>query len=209
MKAEGTSSTELELGQVSTSSEKQPLHLEQSSHLSSHRMSHQEDAVIVIFSKMQVRHRKLAHFLKQYGPSALPDGPELAAMMGTFQFFVDGWNDDPQELYAIPEIRKFYQEFHQKWPYWFFFCDLTTETLSMMTLCLLPNIQGFKRLGEPTAAAEYDPLDLVRFIEKNFAPLNTMMERAGMSEMDIYHRTRDIFRYFNLPFDAPPPETMA
>jgi hypothetical protein len=32
------------------------------------------------------------------------------------------------------------------------------------------------------------------------------MERAGMSEMDIYHRTRDVFHYFNLPFDAPPPE---
>jgi hypothetical protein len=34
-----------------------------------------------------------------------------------------------------------------------------------------------------------------------------MMERARMSEMDIYHRTRDISRYFKLPFDAPPPVT--
>ena len=30
-----------------------------------------------------------------------------------------------------------------------------------------------------------------------------MMERAGM---EIYHRTRDIFLYYGLPFDAPPPE---
>jgi hypothetical protein len=34
------------------------------------------------------------------------------------------------------------------------------------------------------------------------------MERAGMSEMDIYNRTRDIFHYFKLPYDAPPPEDM-
>ena len=47
-------------------------------------------------------------------------------MMGSFQFLVDGWNDDPNELYAIPEIRKFYQHFHNAWPYWFFFCDLHT-----------------------------------------------------------------------------------
>ncbi len=94
-------------------------------------------------------------------------------------------NDDPNELYAIPEIRKFYQHFHNVWPYWFYFCDLHTETLQMMTLCLLPNLQGFKRLGEPKAAVEYDPLDLITFISKNFIPLNTMMERAGMSEMDI------------------------
>ena len=33
-----------------------------------------------------------------------------------------------------------------------------------------------------------------------------MMERAGMSEMNIYNRTRDIFLYFNLPNHAPPSE---
>lgn len=75
----------------------------------------------------------------------------------------------------------------------------------MMTLCLLPNLKGFKRVGEPKAAVEYDPLDLLRFIQKNFIPLNTMMEHAGMSEMDIYNRTKEVFLYYNLPFDAEPP----
>jgi hypothetical protein len=46
----------------------------------------------------------------------------------------------------------------------------------------------------------------LRFISKNFIPLNLMMERAGMSEMDIYNRTRDIFLYFKLPYDSEPPE---
>jgi hypothetical protein len=169
-------------------------------------MTGEHDAVVVIFNQVQVRQRKIAHFLKRFGPDALPEGPELAAMMGSFQFMVDGWNDSPEEIYAIPDIRKFYQHFHNVWPYWFFFCDLHTETLQMMTLCLLPNIQGFKRLGEPQAAVEYAPMDLIRFIQKNFVPLNTMMERARMNEMDIYLRTRDIFLYFKLPFDAPPPE---
>lgn len=48
---------------------------------------------------------------------------------------------------------------------------------------------------------EYD-LDLIKFIERNFIPLNIMMERAYMSEMDIYNRTRKICYYFKLPFDA-------
>jgi hypothetical protein len=164
------------------------------------------DATIIVFSKEQVRHCKLAHFLKRFGTDALPDGPELAKLMGSCQFLIQGWDDDPQEIYAIPEVRNFYQHFHKVWPYWFFFCDLHTETLQMMVLCILPNIKGFKRIGEPKAAVEYDPMDLVRFIQKNFVPLNAMMERAEMSEMDIYNRTRDIFLYFKLPFDAPPPE---
>lgn len=164
------------------------------------------DVVVIVFSKVQVHRCKLAHFLKTFGPESLPDGPELAAMMGKFQFLVDGWNEDPNELYAIPEIRSFYQHFHSVWPYWFFFCDLQSEPLQMMTLCLLPNLQGFKRVGEPRAAVQYEPLDLIHFIEKNFVPLNMMMERAGMSEQDIYNRTRDVFHYFKLPFDAPPAE---
>lgn len=169
-------------------------------------MSSGKDAIIVTFSKEQVRQRKLNHFLKTFGPSALPEGPALARMMGSFVFLVDGWNDDPNELYAIPEVRKFYQHFYSAWPYWFFFCDLHTETLQMLTFCLLPNLTGFKRVGEPKAAVEYAPMDLINFITKNFGPLNMMMERAGMSEMDIYNRTGELFRYFNLPYDAPPPE---
>ena len=67
-------------------------------------------------------------------------------------------------------------------------------------------LQGFKRLGEPRAVVEYDPMDLLKFIIKKFGPLNAMMARAGMGEMDFYNRTRDVFHYFNLPYDAPPPE---
>jgi hypothetical protein len=169
-------------------------------------MIDEHDAIMVIFSEPQVRHCKTAHFLKTFGPDVLPEGPELAAMMGKFQFLVEGWDDDPQELYSILEVRKFYRHFHRVWPYWFFFCDLRTETLTMMTLCLMPNLSGYKRLGEPKAAVEYDPRDLLGFIMKNWVPLNMIMERAGMSEMDIYNRSRDVFLHYKLPYDQPPPE---
>ncbi len=169
-------------------------------------MTGDDDAIMVIFGKEQVRHCKTAHFLKRFGLDALPKGAELAAMMGKFQFLVEGFDDNPLEIYSIPEVRKFYQHLHGVWPYWFYFCDLRTETLTMMTMCLLPNISGFTRIGQPKAAAQYDPMDLIRFVQKNFVPLNLMMERAGMSEMDIYNRTRDVFLHFKLPYDAPPPE---
>ncbi len=164
-----------------------------------------QDAIIVVFGKEQVRHCKTAHFLKRFGPAALPAGPALAALMGRFSFLIEGYDNDPQELYAIPAVRKFYQHFHQVWPYWFYFCDLRTETLTMMTLCLMPTLTSFKRLGEPMAKVECNPQDLLRFLSRNFVPLNTMMERAGMSEMDIYNRSRDVFRHFHLPYESEPP----
>ncbi len=169
-------------------------------------MEESDQGIVVVFREQQVRQRKLAHFLKHYGADVLPEGPELAELIGSFQFFVEGWDDAPEEVYTIPEIRRFYAHFHKVWPYWFYFCDLETDGLRMMTMCLLSNLEGFKRLGEPKASVQYDPLELLRFIQRNFAPLNLMMERAGMSEMDIYQRSGALFRYFGLPYDAPPPE---
>lgn len=164
-----------------------------------------DDAMMVIFGKEQVRHCKTAHFLKRFGLDALPEGAELAAMMGKFRFLVEGFDDNPLEIYSIPEVRKFYQHLHRAWPYWFYFCDLRTETLTIMTMCLLPNISGFTRIGQPKAAAQYDPMDLIQFVQKNFVPLNLMMERAGMREMEIYNRTRDVFLHYKVPFDSEPP----
>ncbi len=45
-----------------------------------------------------------------------------------------------------------------------------------------------------------------RLFSRNFAPLNAMMERAGMAERAIYDRTREIFHQFHLPLDADPPD---
>ena len=69
-----------------------------------------------MIGEQQVRHCKTAHFLKQFGRGALPRGPELAAMMGKFQFLVEGWAHDPQEIWAIPEVRRFYPHFHRVCP---------------------------------------------------------------------------------------------
>lgn len=47
--------------------------------------------------------------------------------------------------------------------------------------------------SELQAALEYEPLDLIRFIQKSFIPLSLMIEHAGMSETDIYNRTKEVF----------------
>jgi hypothetical protein len=50
-------------------------------------------------------------------------------------------------------------------------------------------------------------MDLIRLIQKNFNPLNLMMECAGLTELDLYNRTRDVFHHIHLPYDSEPPET--
>ena len=54
-------------------------------------------------------------------------------------------------------------------------------------------------------AVTCDPLDLLNFIKRDFMPMNAMCDRAEMFERGIYDRSKAVFGYFGLPFDAEPP----
>jgi hypothetical protein len=75
-----------------------------------------------------------------------------------------------------------------------------------MTMCCLPSINAMQVDGKTKVAVTCDPLDLLNFIKRDFMPMNLMCERAEMFERGIYDRTKAVFEYFKLPFDAPPPE---
>lgn len=164
-----------------------------------------DDPILLCFLRPDIEAGDTSAFLRRFAPSALPKGPKLAKMMGTFSFLVDGYNDNPEEVYSIQAVRDFYAGLHAKWPYWFFFCDLGTESLQMIAACLLKNVVAHKIIGAPDAHLRLDPMELVGFISSGFNPMNEMCDRANMSEFDIWKRTKAIFEYFNLPFDAPPP----
>jgi hypothetical protein len=51
-------------------------------------------------------------------------------------FGVDGYNDDPRELFEVPEVRTFVRELDAKWPYWFFFLSKATGALKMIMFSL-------------------------------------------------------------------------
>jgi len=74
-----------------------------------------------------------------------------------------------------------------------------------MTMCCLPDVSTMQVDGRTQVAVTCDPLDLLNFIKHDFMPMNLMCERAEMFERGIYGRTKAVFEYFNLPFDAEPP----
>ena len=163
------------------------------------------DPMMLIFPRPEVEAGNLAPLLRRFSPDKLPVGKELAGMMSTFHFAVDGWDDDPHEVYAIAAVRKFYQKLHREWPYAFFFCDLRGESLMMLTMCCLDNLEGQTKAGEALSQVQIDPKELLQFIMQGWGPMNKMCERAGFSERAIYERSKAIMGYYHLPFDVPPP----
>ena len=72
----------------------------------------------------------------------------------------------------------------------------------MMVMCCLESLDALKVKGQDQVQVSIDPLEVVRFISGGFVPMNEMCERAGMSERQIFEKTKAVFEYFNLPFDV-------
>lgn len=69
-----------------------------------------------------------------------------------------------------------------------------------MVICCLDSMDALKLQVCVT------PLEILQFISSGFGPMNELCERAGMSERQIFERTKAVFEYFNLPFEAAPPD---
>jgi hypothetical protein len=163
------------------------------------------DLIFYQFSRSKVERGDFSHFLSLYAQDKLPEGRRLRQMMNCFVFCIEGWDSDSREIHMIPEVRRFYSAFHDAWPYWLYFCNLDVDTLRAMTMCCLPSINTMQVDGQVQVKVTCDPLDLLNFLKRDFMPMNLMCERAGMFERLSYERTKALFEYFNLPFDAPPP----
>ena len=160
------------------------------------------DLILYQFSRDRVEAGDAKDFLSRFGDSSLPTGKKLEGMMNSVALMIDGYNHDPREIYAIPEVRAFYKRLWEVWPYWLYFCNLDSENLMMMVMCCLESLDALKVKGQSQVKVSISPLEVVRFISGGFVPMNEMCERAGMSERQIFERTKAVFEYFNLPFDV-------
>jgi hypothetical protein len=163
------------------------------------------DLIFYQFSRDKVERGDFSHFLSLYAPDKLPTGRRLRQMMNSMVFCIEGWDDDPREIHGVPEIRRFYGAFHAAWPFWLYFCNLEVDTLRTMVMCCMDSIASIKVDGQPNVGVECDPLNMIHFIRDDLLHLNLMCERGQMFERLIYDRSKRVFEYFGLPFDAPPP----
>lgn len=58
--------------------------------------------------------------------------------MEKIEFSVHGYDNDPRELWVIPEVREFLKVVDEKWPYWMMFQHPDGKWMRVLTACLLP-----------------------------------------------------------------------
>jgi hypothetical protein len=60
------------------------------------------DLILYQFSRDRVEAGDAKDFLSRFGKNSLPTGKKLEAMMNSVVLMMEGYDDDPREICAIP-----------------------------------------------------------------------------------------------------------
>lgn len=120
-------------------------------------------------------------------PRSILDGfiPDL---MGRFRnavvVLVNGYDDDPRELYDIDEVRSWFARFFDAVPELFFWMDMRDKRLIYYALMMGTPI---RKAEGATVSAE----DIAKFMVWGFANLNTFCAKHGLDHGPSNRHIRD------------------
>ncbi|MDP2760832.1 MAG: chlororespiratory reduction 6 domain-containing protein [Sideroxyarcus sp.] len=108
---------------------------------------------------------------------------------GAVTLVFHGYDDDPRELEAIPEVRAWFAKLFELWPYWSFFASRIDQTVPLVLTLLL---SGEAVAGEPGMVGWCFDLDELKpLLLEMFCHQNELIERLEIGE-DVNERvTRD------------------
>ncbi len=109
---------------------------------------------------------------------------------GAVTLVFHGYDDDPRELEAIPEVRAWFAKLFEAWPYWSFFASRIDQTVPLVLTLLL---SGETVAGEPGMAGwSFDINELKPLLLKMFCHQNELIERLEIGE-DVNERVTGDF----------------
>lgn len=87
----------------------------------------------------------------------------------------DGYEDDPRNVYKIPEVRRYVLALDKAFPYWFYFINLNLNlnTIKVLALCLC-------RIVEVDKGSRPHPDDFRRFLLDHLKALNQLAENFAL-----------------------------
>jgi hypothetical protein len=149
------------------------------------------DFVTVMVSRERVEAGDITPALSAL--SALIESREAAQhFLGKAILAIDGYNDDPRELFEMSEVRAYLAALDEGFPYWFPFLSLDTEALKLVTFSLC----GIERVA--SGLVEVDTEDLRTFLVRHFGAMNHLFELYELGE-DLNERiSEEINEYYGL-----------
>lgn len=126
--------------------------------------------------------------------SPLDDRRNILRQQNKIRVFVNGYDDDPRELWDIPEVRAFYRKLDEKFPYWFWFCDKGAVSLKVISDCLYQP-SGKAEEGKQ-AAALVDDAELDKFMRRHYQAIDELCKDFNIPDAERLKVLEAIENYF-------------
>jgi len=95
---------------------------------------------------------------------------------GRMSLVVDGYQDDPRELFEIPAVRAYVARLDQAWPNWFFFLSQADESIKLLESCLCETIE----VVPGVTSINLEQLERSRL--QHFTAMHRLREALGLPE---------------------------
>jgi hypothetical protein len=110
-------------------------------------------------------------------------------------FNLEGYADDPRSPVAIPEIRAFYSELKDQWPFWFYACNLSQPDLLIMLLCCMKSIRVTKRDGNDMFGISFSIPEMDALICEEMQKMENLCQMLGLSAEVTSRRRQRVLEY--------------
>ncbi|MBK8858994.1 MAG: hypothetical protein IPN11_15330 [Opitutaceae bacterium] len=123
---------------------------------------------------------------------------DLREQFGRIFYRFSGYDDCTDELYAIPEVRRYLRRWHELQPYWLFFGSFEDATLKLLYLALLDSVDCFQFSKEGVACACFDLHTMTTILAEDLDRADQLCERIGVSPAKRLQRAKQALHYFGL-----------
>ncbi len=146
------------------------------------------DQLFISASRRDVEDQEIGPALTTLGKMLKPE--VARRVRGKVVFCIDGYDDDPRDLYHISEVRSWMAALDREFPFWFYFLDIgpaSTLTFVMFSLCQFERVPGGSLIP---------PAELERFVDEHIQAMNTLAVRLGDPQHVTEARLRIIDEFF-------------
>lgn len=127
----------------------------------------------------------------------LADTATVRRFRGRLHFFLSGYDDDPRELYEIPEVKPYLRALDAKFPYWFWFLEPADPAILLLVACLAEPAE-YGSHGSKVSLTIM-PAALAPFLQRQMRALEQLARRFELDVNECLPVVYAYFRHFRVP----------
>jgi hypothetical protein len=161
-----------------------------------YKMEHPKKLILeVVIERKDILLGNQFEIAAKFSPEAMTVG-DLRIHYDSLIFSVRGFEADSQPIFAITEVRDFFQKLHKEWPYFLYFCHAGGQGLWNYIFFQLSTLRVRPKGASNKSTVDYSPGELFQVVGDSLVFLEKASERAGFDSAQIRVRSREMLKYF-------------